>query len=210
MNRQDRDEFLVVDFDNIKEDKKHNYKKRINTKTESFDAQYDENDVDDALTPFDITSVLMYPPAQTVGHTKNGKPAMKYHTQPIMSWPEPDTEDLLTAIDKVEVAAAYECEIDQSSLVDYINLNRLSTVSRLNIITDEKVNDDGGNNDQCQVLSDEVDEIRENSLSLANDLNEAKETIRNLENKFNKLEEQNKIGTLTLLENEINDNNWGT
>ena len=60
MNRQDRDEFLVVDFDNIKENKKHNYKKRINTKTEHFDAEYDDNDVDDALTPFDITSVLMY------------------------------------------------------------------------------------------------------------------------------------------------------
>ena len=135
MNRQDRDEFLVVDFDNIKENKKHNYKKRINTKTEHFDAEYDDNDVDDALTPFDITSVLMYQPGQTVVHTKNGKPAMKYHTQPSMSWPEPDTEDLLTAIDKIEVAAAYECEIDQSSLVDYINLNRLSTISRLENVT---------------------------------------------------------------------------
>jgi hypothetical protein len=130
----------------------------------------------------------MYQPAQTVEHTKNGKPAMKYRTQPSMSWPEPDKEDLLTAIDKVEVAAAYDCEINQSSLVDYINLNRLSTISRLENVTRVKVNNDGGNNDQCQVLSVEVHEIRENNTRLGNDLNEAKATVENLRIRISKQE----------------------
>ena len=69
MNRSDRDDFLLVDYDSILENKKHNYAKRTNTKADDFDAEY-PNDVDTGLTPFDVSSVLMYPPAKTVVHTK--------------------------------------------------------------------------------------------------------------------------------------------
>ena len=197
MNRSDRDDFLLVDYDSILENKKHNYAKRTNTKADDFVAKY-PSDVDSGLTPFDISSVLMYPPAITVVHTKNGKPAIEYRTPPIMSWPNPKTEDLLSAIDKVEMATAYECEIDQTLMVDYIHLNRLSTVSRLQNVTQQKIKNDDENNDQCQVLSEEMKEMREFKDSLEKDFKEAKATISKQgdqiikqEDQISKLEEKN-------------------
>ena len=178
----DRDDFLVVDYDNILENRKHNYVKRTNTKTEDFDAEYPD-DVDTGLTPFDVSSVLMYPPAQTVVHTKNEEQAIKYHSPPIISWPNPKTEDLLSAIDKVEVSLTYGCEIGQTLMVDYINLNRLSTVSRLENVTKDKIKNGSEKDVQCQVLSDEMNEIK---ASLEKELAESKATIGKLENKVNK------------------------
>ena len=190
MNRSDRDDFLVVDYDNILDNKKHNYVKRTNTKVDDFDVEYPSG-VDSGLTPFDISSVLMYPPAKTVVHTKNGKPAIEYRTPPIMSWPNPTTEDLLSAIDKVEMATAYECEIDQTLMVDYIHLNRLSTVSRLQNVTQQKIKNDDENNDQCQVLSEEIKEMREFKDSLEKDFKEAKATISKQGDQIIKQEDQN-------------------
>ena len=97
-----------------------------------------------------------------------------------MSWPYPTTEDLLSAIDKVEVATVYECEIDQTLMVDYIHLNRLSTVSRLQNVTQQKIKNDDENNDQCQDLSEEMKEMREFKDKTTEQLNNIEQSLQDL------------------------------
>ena len=74
--------------------------------------------------------VLMYPPEGTKKHTKDGEPAMKWITDPILSWPNPKPDDLLSPIDKVEISKAYKCEVNSMLMVDYIHMNRLSLEHR--------------------------------------------------------------------------------
>ena len=157
MINANRDDFLLVDYDNI-------------------------DGVDTGFTPNDFSSILMYNPADTMEHTKNGEPAIKYHTPPTMSWPGTTDDDLLSAIDKVEISVAYGCDIGQSLMVDYVNLNRLSVEARLENITKEKTKNDGKNSDQCK-CQDQLDRQEER-------MSKHEEQNSKQEEKISKLEEQ--------------------
>ena len=132
----------------------------------------------------------MYPPAKTVVHTKNGKPAIEYRTPPIMSWPNPTTDDLLSAIDKVEVATAYECEIDQTLMVDYIHLNRLSTISRLENVTRNKIQNDDENNDQCK-QNEKISNLTGQNSKQIEQISILEEQNSKQENLISNIDEQN-------------------
>jgi hypothetical protein len=147
MNNANHDDFLVVDYNNILDIWKKTYMNKSETNAHYF--EYPDR-VDTGLTPYDFSSILMNQPADTVTHTKNGEPAIRYHTPQTMSWPGPTGGDLLSAIDKVEISVAYGCDIGQSLMVDYVNLNRLSVEAKLENISKEKIKNDDKNSDQCK------------------------------------------------------------
>ena len=154
------------------------------TKTDYFDSEYDyPTDVDTGLTPFDFFSVLMYAPANTKSQTKDGEEAMKYMKEPITSWPVPPYGDRLTTIDKVEISLAYKCDIGQELMIDYVHINRISTLNRLENITEELQNDITEKIESYQVLSGEMEEVKIEKGKIENlekDLCESNKKITNL------------------------------
>eukprot|EP00092_Neocalanus_flemingeri_P058471 GFUD01069681.1.p1 GENE.GFUD01069681.1~~GFUD01069681.1.p1 ORF type:complete len:438 (+),score=56.84 GFUD01069681.1:49-1362(+) len=129
-NRPDRDSFVTVITENIVESRKSDFKKRENGNSEWFEP----SDVDTQNTPFDFQSVLLYPPSLSSlkSVSKNGEKTLKYNAPLISSWPNfPPDEEPLTIIDIVEIALAYNCPLDQQTLIQYIHYNRLSSSQKL-------------------------------------------------------------------------------
>ena len=121
--RPDRDDYMTVLHENIKEGKEDNFKKRERGNSKWFEPE----DVDTHNTPFDFLSALLYPPSdsRSLSVSKNGKPTLKYNAPIIPSWPEfdPDKEPL-TTIDVVELGIAYNCRLSQLQMIKYIHINR--------------------------------------------------------------------------------------
>eukprot|EP00092_Neocalanus_flemingeri_P032495 GFUD01035342.1.p1 GENE.GFUD01035342.1~~GFUD01035342.1.p1 ORF type:complete len:466 (+),score=61.24 GFUD01035342.1:101-1399(+) len=132
-NRPDRDSFVTVITKNILESRKGDFKKRESGNSEWFEP----GDVDTQNTPFDFQSVLLYPPSLSnlKSISKNGEHTLKYNAPLISSWPNfaPD-EEPLTIIDRVEIALAYNCPLDQQTLIQYIHYNRLSSSQKMSVM----------------------------------------------------------------------------
>eukprot|EP00092_Neocalanus_flemingeri_P002387 GFUD01002553.1.p1 GENE.GFUD01002553.1~~GFUD01002553.1.p1 ORF type:complete len:448 (+),score=77.44 GFUD01002553.1:123-1466(+) len=132
-NRPDRDKYVTVHSENILRSRQNDFKKRERGNSKWFEA----GDVDTQNTPFDFQSVLLYPPSVTSSKSisVNGKPILEYNSPLIPSWPSfaPD-EKPLTVIDTVEISLAYNCPLDQPTLVQYIHYNRLSNAQEMNAI----------------------------------------------------------------------------
>ena len=60
----------------------------------------------------------------------------------------------------MEIALAYECQIYQELMVDYVHINRIATVNRLENITKEIINEIEDKVDSCKVSSGEIEEVR--------------------------------------------------
>ena len=105
----------MVDYNNILDLRKKNYIKTNETKAADF--EYPDG-VNTGLTAYDFSLILMYQPADTVAHTQNEEPAIRYHTPPTMSWPGTKDDDLLSAIDRVKISVAYRYDIGQSLILD--------------------------------------------------------------------------------------------
>jgi len=73
-------------------------------------------------TPYDVLSVLHYGP---LGGSKNGEAVINYrYGLPDETWPQPDPNDPLSLIDKVELSLTYECEVSTAQILQYIHHNR--------------------------------------------------------------------------------------
>jgi len=128
--RPDRDEYLTVFPENIKEGQESNFKKRERGTASYFEPE----DVDTQDTPFDFLSVLLYPPAfsNSPSVSKNGKHTLQYKHPLTPHWRE--NPHPLTAIDIVEIATAYSCKLSQDQIIQYIHMNRLANRQKIEVI----------------------------------------------------------------------------
>jgi len=116
--RPDRDDFISINFDNIEPGEEKNFEKRPHGTSDFFE----KGSVDTKDTPYDVLSLLHYRPQD---FSKDGEDVLTYlHGLPDQTWPEPEPEDPLSAIDQVELAMAYNCSVSQEKLLQYIHFNR--------------------------------------------------------------------------------------
>ena len=121
---------MTVFDENILDGRKNDFKKRERGTSEWFEP----GDADTQDTPFDFLSVMLYPPPASNLNTisRNGKHTLEYNSPLIESWPmSPEDLEPLTVIDRVEIALAYQCNITQQLLVQYIHFNRFSSWQKI-------------------------------------------------------------------------------
>merc|ERR1719507_255979 len=86
--------------------------------------------------------------------SKNGEAVINPRYGVLEDWPEPDPEDPLSLIDKVELSLAYKCTDDLSNerILDYIHHNRLNNAQRITFIENEI----GGRTDEVEKVIEET------------------------------------------------------
>jgi len=118
--RPDRDDFITVNEENIAPDFIRSFAKRPYGDAEF----YPSGSVDHQHTPYDFFSVLHYGPLEG---SKNGEAVLNYrYGLPDETWPEPNPDDPLSPIDKVELSLTYGCEdhLGTGQILEYIHHNR--------------------------------------------------------------------------------------
>jgi len=116
--RPDRDDFITLNQENMHPDFMRNFEKRP-----YGDAEFHTvGSVNHQNTPYDVLSVLHWGPLEG---SKNGEPVISYRFGlPDETWPEPNPDDPLSLIDKVELSLTYNCEVSTARILEYIHHNR--------------------------------------------------------------------------------------
>ena len=105
--------------------------------------------------------------------SKNKKKVMKYRFKEQEDWPLQDPQDPLTIIDSVEIALVYnneaECNIETTEVVRYVHFNRM--LNRIIIDNNRR----------------EIEEIKNETYVVKDELNASQEEISNLKRDLKKI-----------------------